>query len=59
MNDVAIRFNHVYKRFRRGELFDTLRDLVPALVKSALRRDREGTTATNAPREALRGPRDR
>jgi len=47
MNDVAIRFNHVYKRFRRGELFDTLRDLVPALVKSALRRDRERELAEN------------
>lgn len=30
--DPAIQFDGVYKKFRRGELFDSLRDLVPALV---------------------------
>jgi len=47
MGDVAIHFDHVYKRFRRGEFFDTLRDLIPALVRSALRRDRERELAEN------------
>ncbi len=47
MSDVAIRLDHVYKRFRRGELFNTLRDLVPALVKGTVRRDRERELADN------------
>ena len=38
MTDTAIRFEHVSKRFRRGELFDSLRDLVPGLVEWALGR---------------------
>lgn len=37
-NHIAIRFDHVSKRFRRGENFDSLRDLVPALVRRALGR---------------------
>lgn len=36
MPAVAIRFDHVSKRFRRGERFDSLRDFVPALVRRAL-----------------------
>lgn len=45
MNDIALRMDHVYKRFRRGELHDSLRDLIPALVKRAVRRDRERALA--------------
>jgi homopolymeric O-antigen transport system ATP-binding protein len=45
MSNVALRLDHVYKRFRRGELHDSLRDLVPALVKRAIRRDRERALA--------------
>jgi lipopolysaccharide transport system ATP-binding protein len=35
-SDIAIQFEHVSKCFRRGENFDSLRDLVPALVRKAL-----------------------
>jgi lipopolysaccharide transport system ATP-binding protein len=45
MSDLALRLDHVYKRFRRGELHDSLRDLIPALVKRAVRRDRERALA--------------
>jgi lipopolysaccharide transport system ATP-binding protein len=38
MSNVAIQFEHVFKRFRRGENFDSLRDLVPRLVNRALLR---------------------
>jgi lipopolysaccharide transport system ATP-binding protein len=38
MSEPAIRFDHVSKRFRRGERFDSLRDLVPALARRALGR---------------------
>jgi lipopolysaccharide transport system ATP-binding protein len=45
MTDLALRLDHVYKRFRRGQLHDSLRDLVPALVKRAVRRDRDRALA--------------
>ena len=38
MGDIAIQFQHVSKRFRRGESFDSLRDFVPALMRRALGR---------------------
>jgi ABC-type polysaccharide/polyol phosphate transport system ATPase subunit len=31
MSDVALRMEHVYKKFRKGETFNSLRDLIPAL----------------------------
>jgi len=34
--DIALRMDRVYKRFRRGEIHDSLRDLVPALVRRRL-----------------------
>lgn len=33
MSDIAVEVNHVWKKFHRGELHDSLRDLVPALAK--------------------------
>lgn len=48
MTNVAIRFEHVSKRFRRGENFDSLRDFVPALMRRALGRRTERPLA---PRE--------
>lgn len=33
MSDVALEVNHVWKKFHRGELHDSLRDLIPALAK--------------------------
>ncbi len=38
MSDVALRMDRVYKKFSRGEKHDTLRDLIPALTRRALRR---------------------
>ena len=32
MSDVALRMEHVYKKFRKGEVFNSLRDLLPALT---------------------------
>jgi len=40
MGDHILEFAHVSKKFRRGELHDSLRDLLPALVASCLRRPR-------------------
>ncbi len=37
MSDVAISMDGVWKKFRRGERHDSLRDLVPAAVKRVLR----------------------
>jgi lipopolysaccharide transport system ATP-binding protein len=38
MSDVALRMEQVYKKFRRGETFDSLRDLIPALTGTMFRR---------------------
>lgn len=32
MSDIALSMEHVYKKFRRGEVFNSLRDLLPALT---------------------------
>ena len=37
MTDAALEFQQVSKKFRRGELYDSLRDLVPALAGRLLR----------------------
>lgn len=39
MSDVALRMEHVYKKFRKGEVFDSLRDLVPALTGRMFRQE--------------------
>jgi lipopolysaccharide transport system ATP-binding protein len=38
MSDIAVEVNRVSKKFHRGELHDSLRDLVPALAKRLFRR---------------------
>ena len=32
MSEVALRMEHVYKKFRKGEIYNSLRDLIPALT---------------------------
>jgi lipopolysaccharide transport system ATP-binding protein len=39
MSDVALRMEHVYKKFRKGEMFDSLRDLIPALTGRMFRQE--------------------
>jgi ABC-type polysaccharide/polyol phosphate transport system ATPase subunit len=41
MSSVALRMDGVYKKFQRGERHDSLRDLLPALVKRAMRLQRD------------------
>ena len=38
MSQPAVVFDHVWKKFRRGERHDSLRDLVPAMAKGLFRR---------------------
>jgi len=38
MSDARIAFEHVWMKFHRGEIHDSLRDLLPALARRALRR---------------------
>src|SRR3989442_14567239 len=38
MSDIAIEISHLWKKFQRGEVHDSLRDLVPALVRRVVRR---------------------
>ena len=37
MSDIAIRMDHVYKKFRKGEVYNSLRDLIPALTGKMFR----------------------
>ena len=37
MPDLALRMEHVYKKFRKGENFNSLRDLIPALTGKMFR----------------------
>src|SRR5208283_530230 len=32
MSDVTLQMEHVYKKFRKGEVYNSLRDLLPALT---------------------------
>jgi lipopolysaccharide transport system ATP-binding protein len=32
MSDIALRMDHIYKKFRKGETYNSLRDLIPALT---------------------------
>lgn len=32
MRDIAVRMDHVYKKFRKGEVYNSIRDLLPALT---------------------------
>jgi ABC-type polysaccharide/polyol phosphate transport system ATPase subunit len=38
MSDIALLMEHVHKRFRKGEMYDSLRDLIPALTGKLVRR---------------------
>lgn len=38
MTEPGIEFHHVWKKFRRGEIHDSLRDLIPAITKRLLGR---------------------
>src|SRR5258708_2479866 len=39
MSDVAIRMEHVYKKFRKGDVYNSLRDLLPALTGRMFRQE--------------------
>jgi homopolymeric O-antigen transport system ATP-binding protein len=41
MSDIALEFDGVWKKFERGELHDSLRDLIPAVAKNFLSRNQE------------------
>ncbi len=43
MSDVALEVQHVSKKFRRGEIYDSLRDLIPALTGRMFRARQDGS----------------
>ncbi len=44
MSDVALRMEHVYKKFRKGEVYNSLRDLLPALTGKMFRQQELSAT---------------
>ncbi len=43
MSEIALEFDHVWKKFKKGEIHDSLRDLIPALTKGIFSRNGKGT----------------
>lgn len=41
MSDAVIEFDHIYKKFARGEQHNSLRDFIPAMVRKVLGRKKE------------------
>src|SRR5579859_2812896 len=41
MSNYAIEFNAAWKKFARGEKYDSLRDLIPSMVKMAFRKKQQ------------------
>lgn len=37
MSDLAVRVEHIYKKFRKGEIYNSLRDLIPTLTGRVFR----------------------
>ena len=37
MSNIALRMDHIYKKFRKGETYNSLRDLIPALTGKMFR----------------------
>jgi lipopolysaccharide transport system ATP-binding protein len=54
MSAPSVTFDGVWKKFRRGQRHDSLRDLVPAMVKGALRRNPSEETTGRSEFWALR-----
>jgi lipopolysaccharide transport system ATP-binding protein len=42
MSEAAVRIEHVYKKFRKGEIYNSLRDLLPALTGRAFQQSELG-----------------
>ncbi len=40
MTEISVRFQNVWKKFRRGERYDSLRDLIPAATRRLLSREK-------------------
>ncbi len=55
MSDVAIECSHVWKKFQRGEIHDSLRDLVPAVMRRVIGRGPKHTTLAEGEFWALEG----
>lgn len=47
MSNFAVTFREVSKKFKKGQMFDSLRDLVPALTRKALTRSGERALGKN------------
>jgi lipopolysaccharide transport system ATP-binding protein len=41
MSDFAFEMDHVSKKFKKGEIHDSLRDLIPAIIKGSVKRGKK------------------
>ena len=47
MSIVVLEMDHVCKKFKKGEIYDSLRDLIPAMAGRLLRRGRNEALSKN------------
>ncbi len=55
MDDVVVEANGLSKKFRKGEMFDSLRDLIPALARRAMSTSSNFSAQDSRSRAALAG----
>ena len=53
MSDITLEMDHVFKKFKKGETYDSLRDLVPAAFGRLLKRARNGPLQMNSGRSGM------
>ena len=51
MSDIALRMEHVYKKFRKGEVYSSLRDLIPALTGKMFRQTLTAGPSDHVPKK--------
>lgn len=42
MSEIALEFDGIWKKFKKGEIYDSLRDLIPALTRGVFSRNHRG-----------------
>lgn len=47
MSNVAFEMDHVFKKFKKGEIYDSLRDFIPALVGRFLKSSKRNSLSEN------------
>ena len=47
MAEIALEVDHVFKKFKKGEIFNSLRDLIPAMTRQIFKLNKQGFLKKN------------